>query len=605
MENNAPNTTTNTPQKQPASGPVRPTRTRNGCLVCRSRRLKCDLEKPECRRCVNYGAECVYPAKKPFDPEAVAEKLRRRHKGGSVGGTASPGPASVSLPQLTGAGAAQLDHPTHASSQHTPTTGSSGLAGPTPDSSTTAFPPISLPGPLFLGDQGSMRSSTMGGGTVRQMDPMELLMALGRDTRMGQFFSGPVAPPDFLKAAFPIEAELRCFHHCFTYTLSIMVVREEYNMFVEHVIPLFLFPSGEAPLSIAALRYATLTVGAVHLASLESKGSAPNTDGHSRELSMQYRWEANKLLRAASRDPAELATDSFLAACAMLSIADMLGAMTHWREVLRLTYSALRHRGGCERILFGNGGNPSPLTVCLVEHAAIMDLSGTLNTGDDLVVPDENSGWWERLYRINPAIPDTVEISSGCHRGVVRLAFRIANLLFEARHRTYYTSPLPLSAMPTGRPDLPQRIATAFADLQAWRENVYPTISEKRVRDGSLGYWYGLNVLVRRDLLMQHRTTHEIQECATATMDICSQVGPKVEYMNWPMIMACSVLEHPEERQRAREIFNSFIYQASFEIDMAQTVVEECWRRMDEGLDDEGCSWREILIETRRPVLLG
>lgn len=42
------------------------------------------------------------------------------------------------------------------------------------------------------------------------MDPMELLMALCRDTRMGQFFLGPVDPPEFLRDTFPDEDELRC-----------------------------------------------------------------------------------------------------------------------------------------------------------------------------------------------------------------------------------------------------------------------------------------------------------------------------------------------------------------------------------------------------------
>lgn len=40
-------------------------------------------------------------------------------------------------------------------------------------------------------------------------------MALCRDTRMGQFFSGPVDPPDFLRDAFPVEEELRCVGHLF------------------------------------------------------------------------------------------------------------------------------------------------------------------------------------------------------------------------------------------------------------------------------------------------------------------------------------------------------------------------------------------------------
>ncbi|KAL2816969.1 hypothetical protein BJX63DRAFT_132519 [Aspergillus granulosus] len=49
-------------------GPIGPTyharrahkKSRNGCLVCKQRRVKCDERKPACRRCEQYGASCIY-----------------------------------------------------------------------------------------------------------------------------------------------------------------------------------------------------------------------------------------------------------------------------------------------------------------------------------------------------------------------------------------------------------------------------------------------------------------------------------------------------------------------------------------------------------------
>ncbi|KAL4987023.1 hypothetical protein BDW68DRAFT_161906 [Aspergillus falconensis] len=35
-------------------------KSRNGCLICKGRRVKCDERKPTCLRCENYGAACVY-----------------------------------------------------------------------------------------------------------------------------------------------------------------------------------------------------------------------------------------------------------------------------------------------------------------------------------------------------------------------------------------------------------------------------------------------------------------------------------------------------------------------------------------------------------------
>ncbi|KAL4805431.1 hypothetical protein BDV18DRAFT_140848 [Aspergillus unguis] len=36
-------------------------KSRNGCVICKTRRVKCDERKPACRRCENYGATCIYP----------------------------------------------------------------------------------------------------------------------------------------------------------------------------------------------------------------------------------------------------------------------------------------------------------------------------------------------------------------------------------------------------------------------------------------------------------------------------------------------------------------------------------------------------------------
>lgn len=41
-------------------------------------------------------------------------------------------------------------------------------------------------------------------------EPLDLLLAVGRNTRMGEYYLDCTAPPDFLKLAFPLEDDLRC-----------------------------------------------------------------------------------------------------------------------------------------------------------------------------------------------------------------------------------------------------------------------------------------------------------------------------------------------------------------------------------------------------------
>ncbi|ODN78063.1 hypothetical protein L202_05143 [Cryptococcus amylolentus CBS 6039] len=568
----------------PAGKKTKTTRSRNGCLVCRSRRVKCDVGKPECARCIKYGAECVYPEKKPFDSTKVAEKLRKRHRSDPPG-SAGPSNSSISISPQD-----RTDEPTRPS------------INPINDHSSASIN-------AFYRSSGSGNTPLA---KVRALDPFELLMALCRDTRMGQFFSGPVDPPDFLKEAFPVADDLRCFHHCFTYTLSIFVTHEDYNPFIDHVIPLLLFASGETPLSTGALRNAILATGAVHLASLEEKGSSPDTSGYTRDLGFKYRDEAVKLLRMAQHVPAELQSDSFIAATGTLTGADLLGAHPRWREPVRLSHLAVRSRGGMEVLLFGPRGThrPTPLKVCLVEYMVLTDMFAALTTNQPWVVITETATWWEKLHSDDPSIPDTFEQCIGLHRGIVRLLSRTHSLISESSQFAHHialspAAPFSFPFLPTSRPDLRPRIFQLCADLDAWRVGVLPGIGDKRTHDGSLAMWHAVGIMVERGLLGRGREDEGVQRHAVEVMDICVGVGPKIEFMNWPFLIASSVFYRDLERDRARDVIKAFVYQCSYELDILGTVSEECWRRIDAGMDEEACSWQEILMEMGYAVILG
>nr|XP_018265513.1 uncharacterized protein I303_01879 [Kwoniella dejecticola CBS 10117]OBR87671.1 hypothetical protein I303_01879 [Kwoniella dejecticola CBS 10117] len=656
------------------------TRSRNGCLVCRSRRLKCDLEKPECKRCVNYGAECVYPEKKAFDPNIVAEKLAKRHKRTSaqlkpqVASQAhahaqgepldldsnlnnfkeegqdnrfgndnpskridpmaqsylAPQPALTSIstpsapfftPQSTNM---NVVHPNTQTQQPQLSTLK------TSSTSTTASPVISTittgvnnNGITNTGQPAWLTHPTH---TVQQMDAVELLMALCRDTRMGQFFGGPLDPPEFLKKMFPVEEDLRCFHHALTYSLSILVVEEEPNPWVEHVARLFLVPTGEAPLSSEALKQGMLAMGAIHLSVLEARGSVSSSSGRTRELGLAYRWEAVKLLRQAKDIHEEVISDAFFAATVILNCDDVLGANPHWREVVRLGLFAVRKRGGCEQMLFPDNPYPdhllssmlpvpvpekpvSPLLRCLIETMVISDV-GSLSTGDPTVVLTDSSTWWERLAPTDPSEPDSCESTWGMHRSIPRLMTRVINLTWESQdleRQSFfdYEGDIPISQKKRWRESLKFRIHELRNDMASWIINVPQTIQRKRSKDGSLATWHAFQILILRDLLKVPRTDEMIQKSADTVLDICSQVGDKVEWMNFSLLITITALISPHQRQRAREVLRWFRVQCCYEIDVLESVAEECWKRIDDGLDDEACSWREILLEMGCSVLLG
>ena len=38
---------------------VRKSRNFDGCWTCRSRKVKCDLRRPKCQRCIKAGIDCA------------------------------------------------------------------------------------------------------------------------------------------------------------------------------------------------------------------------------------------------------------------------------------------------------------------------------------------------------------------------------------------------------------------------------------------------------------------------------------------------------------------------------------------------------------------
>lgn len=75
--------------------------------------------------------------------------------------------------------------------------------------------------------------------------------------------------------------------------------------------------------------------------------------------------------------------------------------------------------------------------------------------------------------------------------------------------------------------------------------------------------------------------------------------------MRQPMMVASSVLLDNRIRSDARDLYKTFQYQCCFESEGTLRVVEELWKRVDEGRDEIACGWSEIMLEMGMPLLLG
>lgn len=152
---------------------------------------------------------------------------------------------------------------------------------------------------------------------------------------------------------------------------------------------------------------------------------------------------------------------------------------------------------------------------------------------------------------------------------------------------------------------LSRRLSDVQIDLSTWRAEAPARYMAPRTMIGSMTMWHGLQILMLRDMQKRGRDDADVQSSASAILELCIEVGDKVEFLNWSLIISASVLIDPDKRNSARGVIRTFAYQCCHELEAAREIIEEMWRRMDEGRDDEASNWREVAIEIGRPVLIG
>ncbi|WVQ71770.1 hypothetical protein IAR50_001311 [Cryptococcus sp. DSM 104548] len=627
------------------SDPSKAKRSKGGCLVCRGRRIKCDESKPECSRCVKYVATCVYPEKKPYDSEATARKLQRRHRprvepesSAQVGDTIAPdGQRAADRVRV-----ANVGHPPNVASLTSPLAPSSAM---------------SLPH--------------------------------GPNTAMTGWFSRPTPPPEFLKRVATDDEELNMLHHCLTYSLSILVVDENPNPWRTTVAPLFLFPNDNqidtpqhepvsshpdqvaasrppqsssdlaeqqpqplepdlwallssifdenpcydmpiqtdtpsrasrgdsyttpvapststtsastAPVagskvspSVLALKAAMLHLGAGHLSYLCRLSSRPESSSHYQAKSGLLKEKAVGYMRQACADPNELRTDAFLATCTTMLFAGVLTISATWREVLRMGYKAFEADGESQQMTFGMGpAHPTPSArIHLMESLTVFDIFAAWSTGNAPRILAGDTTWWMLLgMAATGTTMDSVQHSTGMHRQAILLIAEVTTAVSETLGK------LTLNQLPG---------LQLLARLAQYRVVLETEALTPRVRQGSLAAWHACNIEVRRTLLRQTRDHQETQNSAMSIIELCELIATsgKVEYLNWVLLAAASVVRRLEQRKRITHLLDSFITQCAYDIDAMKAITAEMWKRMDQHGDDDAVGWREVMVELGLPIIM-
>ncbi|KAL1407159.1 hypothetical protein Q8F55_006573 [Vanrija albida] len=121
------------------SGPKKYTRSRRGCLTCRSRKVKCDEVRPRCLRCAGMGRDCQWDkddktGNKASEPRQASQGGRAaRRKPPAAAGSVSPPKASASTSSTTGSASANTLARTDSATSTSPTGPASGTTSDAAD----------------------------------------------------------------------------------------------------------------------------------------------------------------------------------------------------------------------------------------------------------------------------------------------------------------------------------------------------------------------------------------------------------------------------------------------------------------------------------------
>ena len=83
------------------------------------------------------------------------------------------------------------------------------------------------------------------------------------------------------------------------------------------------------------------------------------------------------------------------------------------------------------------------------------------------------------------------------------------------------------------RRNLALRISDLTGKLKHWKAGSFPQYLAKRAQIGSLALWHMCQILVLVRLLKNERAYTPVQTSATAILELCFEVGDKIEHMNW------------------------------------------------------------------------
>nr|ODN81204.1 hypothetical protein L203_05710 [Cryptococcus depauperatus CBS 7841] len=606
------------------------TRTRTGCLCCRSRRIKCDEARPICKRCIIAKKDCVYPGCTSSDSA-----------------TANAGIAAVDdntniKERLSGEesednerGKKALSVTTHSEYVGTGQKAFNFDLESTNTYDESALNMVSASDRIIgnaIGRGGGLMEMGLNMGLVQQQQPETPLagvhlLDIGKQGWSIEQGGAPIlSTPIFLLPWFPTAEERSLIlHYCANAASLMMAIPSGLNPMLAINLPLALdSPRGTNP-SADALQVALLGIGAIHQAFLLARSgvSTPQTAAMFQYASTLRETGKKMVRRAASSGTTEAA----LGAAIALATVDIFFGGVNWQDNFNLAKDMIHTRGGPAEML--KNSMPTQLTrevtvspaKLMLEILTIYETFGCLPTGKEPTLIGEHAeDWWLENSR-STYEQRSVENQFGISRAMVLLLNRVTRLINRVTNKDLIASTFDLylhtsSAITasTSSPldeELTQEAQRLDKDVDAWIESLQlSTLEHERVQVGNRAYAHAMKILLLRRVFKFSRDDFRVQNAAQQVLQHCSwstaALGMSIEQvilyfpllkltllsssLTWPVIIAGSCA-NGSFRQWVLTLLEGFKSQCCFDIDTATKIITDVWRRVDTG--DAQADWKE------------
>ncbi|TIB28446.1 hypothetical protein E3P86_03858 [Wallemia ichthyophaga] len=398
-------------------------------------------------------------------------------------------------------------------------------------------------------------------------------------------------------------------------------INEPKNPFLALSIPLVLNTNQ------SAITYGILAISATHMHFIRQK---QGLDAYQElQLSHQLKNMALKqvMMPLMSDSSSQDIDMSLLAFIAVLKY-DVLSASQDWRQSMNVALALVNKLGG-PSVMLGlhkrrhvvDDLSKKSLLIrrTFLEELTAHEVFACLTTGDSpqLIGDTTHSAWWFEMQNSENFGDDahnSFERSYGMSRQMLDIIARSCRLHSQRRK---LNMPIPIDdkdaatlqeVLPADMLSTMQTIRSKTFALYSELENMAQqslVLRHQRVECGDLIYRHTLMIFLSREIFDIPIHDANIQAAARAVLGLCSEatrdMGMAVMLI-WAIIISGVQMFTSHDREWVRQLFRSCREWYCSDLECAETIVSECWKRQDAHLPND--DWRSVARDLQIDVMM-